>query len=52
MSVEEILGFVGHGSVKVEIGYHGLGKIGIDGLWLVMVGVVGHFVEVAVVVEC
>ena len=32
--------------MKVEIGYHGLGKVGIDGLWLVMVGVVGHFVAV------
>ena len=32
--------------MKVEIGYHGLGKVWIDGLWLVMVGVVGHFVAV------
>ena len=40
--------------MKVEIGYHGMGKIGdqclvrvgIDGHWLVMVGVIGHFVEV------
>ena len=48
--------------MKVESGYHGMGKggiggqclvrIGFDGHWLVMVEVVGHFVAVAVVVEC
>ena len=27
-------------------------KVGIDGHWLVMVGVAGHLVAVAVVVEC
>ena len=27
-------------------------RIGFDGHWLVMVEVVGHFVAVAVVVEC
>ena len=34
--------------MRVEIGYHGLGKVGIGGQWLVMVGVVGHFGAVAV----
>ena len=48
--------------MKVESGYRGMGKsriggqclvrIGFDGHWLVMVEVVGHFVAVAVVVEC
>ena len=42
--------------MKVESGYHGMGKsgiggqclvrIGFDGHWLVMVGVVGQFVAV------
>ena len=42
--------------MKVESGYHGMGKsriggqclvrIGCDGYWLVMVGVVGQFVAV------
>ena len=48
--------------MKVESGYHGMGKsgiggqcvvrIGFDGHRVVMVEVVGHFVAVAVVVEC
>ena len=33
-------------------GVHGWVKVGIVGHCLVMVGVDGHFVEVAVVIEC
>ena len=42
MIVGVSLGVAGHGYVRVEIGDH----------CLVMVGVAGHFVVVAVVVKC